>query len=129
MCLRSYLEMDISLSGEEAQHYMQKSIVLVCSALDTLRNLIFVGNLFNSLKVRHVNRKYKRTVSLLKDVPNFKFHTMKVNVNCAVFCSQLDSARLDFLISWFPSDGTDHLSLKTHSILIETLICFSNFML
>ncbi|XP_056613305.1 reticulon-2a isoform X1 [Triplophysa dalaica] len=47
---QSYLELDISLSGEEAQHYMQKSIVLVCSAVDSLRNLIFVGNLFNSLK-------------------------------------------------------------------------------
>ncbi|XP_057207131.1 reticulon-2a isoform X3 [Triplophysa rosa] len=47
---QSYLELDISLSGEEAQHYMQKSIVLVCSSVDSLRNLIFVGNLFNSLK-------------------------------------------------------------------------------
>ncbi|XP_073674264.1 reticulon-2a isoform X1 [Garra rufa] len=47
---QSYLELDISLSGEEAQHYMQKAFVLSCSAVDTLRNLIFVGNLFNSLK-------------------------------------------------------------------------------
>ncbi|XP_042595079.1 reticulon-2-like isoform X1 [Cyprinus carpio] len=47
---QSYLELDISLSGEEAQHYMQKAIVLSSSAVDTLRNLIFVGNLFNSLK-------------------------------------------------------------------------------
>ncbi|RXN14143.1 reticulon-2-like isoform X1 [Labeo rohita] len=47
---QSYLELDISLSGEEAQHYMQKAIVLSCSAVDSLRNLFFVGNLFNSLK-------------------------------------------------------------------------------
>ncbi|XP_016356712.1 reticulon-2-like [Sinocyclocheilus anshuiensis] len=47
---QSYLELDIGLSGEEAQHYMQKAIVLSCSAVDTLRNLFFVGNLFNSLK-------------------------------------------------------------------------------
>uniref|UniRef100_A0A672QX62 Reticulon n=1 Tax=Sinocyclocheilus grahami TaxID=75366 RepID=A0A672QX62_SINGR len=48
---QSNLELDISLSGEEVQHYMQKAIVLSCSAVDTIRNLIFVGNLFNSLKV------------------------------------------------------------------------------
>ncbi|XP_026138538.1 reticulon-2-like isoform X1 [Carassius auratus] len=47
---QSYLELDIGLSGEEAQHYIQKAIVLSSSAVDTLRNLIFVGNLFNSLK-------------------------------------------------------------------------------
>ncbi|KTG37122.1 hypothetical protein cypCar_00001838, partial [Cyprinus carpio] len=47
---QSYLELDISLSGEEAQHCMQKAIVLSFSAIDALRNLIFVGNLFNSLK-------------------------------------------------------------------------------
>uniref|UniRef100_A0A8C2DVF0 Reticulon n=1 Tax=Cyprinus carpio TaxID=7962 RepID=A0A8C2DVF0_CYPCA len=47
---QSYLELDISLSGEEAQHCMQKAIVLSFSAVDALRNLIFVGNLFNSLK-------------------------------------------------------------------------------
>lgn len=51
MRCRSYLELDISLSGEEAQHCMQKAIVLSFSAVDALRNLIFVGNLFNSLKV------------------------------------------------------------------------------
>ncbi|XP_026082398.1 reticulon-2-like isoform X1 [Carassius auratus] len=47
---QSYLELDISLSGEEAQHYMQKAIVLSFSVVDALRNLVFVGNLFNSLK-------------------------------------------------------------------------------
>ncbi|KAG1951233.1 reticulon-2a isoform X1 [Pimephales promelas] len=47
---QSYLDLDIGLSGEEAQHYVQRAIVLSCSAVDTLRNLIFVGNLFNSLK-------------------------------------------------------------------------------
>lgn len=46
---QSYLDLDISLK-EEAQHYMQKAIVLACHAVDTLRNLIFVSNLFNSLK-------------------------------------------------------------------------------
>lgn len=47
---QSYLDLDISLSGEEAQHCLQRAIVLSCSALETLRNLIFVGNLFSSLK-------------------------------------------------------------------------------
>ncbi|XP_051963207.1 reticulon-2a [Xyrauchen texanus] len=47
---QSYIDLDISLSGEETQQYMQRVIVLVCSAVDTMRNLFFVGNLFNSLK-------------------------------------------------------------------------------
>ncbi|XP_005157529.1 reticulon-2a isoform X2 [Danio rerio] len=47
---QSYLDLDISLSGEEAEHCLQRAIVLSCSALETLRNLIFVGNLFSSLK-------------------------------------------------------------------------------
>ncbi|XP_073718716.1 reticulon-2a isoform X4 [Misgurnus anguillicaudatus] len=46
---QSYLDLDISLK-EETQHYMQKAILLACHAVDTLRNLIFVSNLFNSLK-------------------------------------------------------------------------------
>ncbi|XP_067307063.1 reticulon-2a isoform X1 [Pseudorasbora parva] len=47
---QSYLDLDIGLSGEEAQSYVQRAILLSFSAVDTLRNLIFVGNLFNSLK-------------------------------------------------------------------------------
>lgn len=50
--LRSYLDLDISFSGEQADLYMQKAIVLTLSAVDTLKRLIFVGNLFDSLKVR-----------------------------------------------------------------------------
>ncbi|XP_072547796.1 reticulon-2a [Salminus brasiliensis] len=47
---KSYLDMDIGLVGEQADHYMQRGIVLICSALDTLKRLVFVGNLFDSLK-------------------------------------------------------------------------------
>lgn len=49
--LRSYLDLDISFSGEEADLYMQKAIVMALSAVDTLKGLFFVGNLFESLKV------------------------------------------------------------------------------
>ncbi|KAM3875445.1 reticulon-2a [Diretmus argenteus] len=48
---KAYLDMDISLGGEQADHYMQKSIVLVLSAIDTLKRLLFVGNLFDSIKL------------------------------------------------------------------------------
>ncbi|XP_062872998.1 reticulon-2a isoform X2 [Trichomycterus rosablanca] len=47
---QTYLEMDIGLTGEQTEQYMQKLIVLCCSAVDTLKRLIFVGSLFNSLK-------------------------------------------------------------------------------
>ncbi|XP_037402772.1 reticulon-2a isoform X2 [Pygocentrus nattereri] len=47
---KSYLDLDIGLVGEQADHYMQRAIVLICSAVDTLKRLIFVGNLFDSLK-------------------------------------------------------------------------------
>ncbi|XP_036453105.1 reticulon-2a [Colossoma macropomum] len=47
---KSYLDMDIGLIGEQADHYMQRVIVMICSAVDTLKRLIFVGNLFDSLK-------------------------------------------------------------------------------
>ncbi|TRY83969.1 hypothetical protein DNTS_006288 [Danionella cerebrum] len=46
---QTYLDLDISLK-EEAQQTLQRVIVLSCSALDTVRNLVFVANLFNSLK-------------------------------------------------------------------------------
>lgn len=48
---RSYLDLDISFSGEEADLYMQKAVVMVLSAVDTLKGLFFVKNLFESLKV------------------------------------------------------------------------------
>lgn len=48
---RSYLDLDISFSGEEADFYMQKAIVLVLSVVDSLKRLFFVKNLFESLKV------------------------------------------------------------------------------
>uniref|UniRef100_A0A672IP09 Reticulon n=1 Tax=Salarias fasciatus TaxID=181472 RepID=A0A672IP09_SALFA len=48
---KAYLDMDISLSGEQADLYMQKVIVLTLSAVDTLKRLIFVGNVFDSIKL------------------------------------------------------------------------------
>ncbi|XP_041664648.1 reticulon-2a isoform X3 [Cheilinus undulatus] len=47
---KSYLDLDISFSGEDADRYMQRAIVMFLSAVDTLKRLIFVGNLFDSLK-------------------------------------------------------------------------------
>lgn len=49
--LRAYLDLDISFSGEDAQLYMQKAIVMVLSAVDSLKGLIFVKNVFESIKV------------------------------------------------------------------------------
>ncbi|XP_067364565.1 reticulon-2a isoform X4 [Channa argus] len=47
---KSYLDLDISFSGEHADLYMQKAIIMALSAVDTLKRLFFVGNLFESLK-------------------------------------------------------------------------------
>ncbi|XP_060929693.1 reticulon-2a [Limanda limanda] len=47
---KSYLDLDISFSGEQAELNMQKAIVMTLSAVDTLKRLVFVGNLFDSLK-------------------------------------------------------------------------------
>ncbi|XP_046718683.1 reticulon-2a isoform X2 [Silurus meridionalis] len=47
---QTYLDVDIGLSGEQAEHYMQRAIFLFFAALDTLRHLVFVANLFDSLK-------------------------------------------------------------------------------
>lgn len=49
--LRSYLDLDISLSGEEADMYMRKAIVMALSAVGSLKDLFFVKNIFESLKV------------------------------------------------------------------------------
>ncbi|CAK6963402.1 reticulon-2a isoform X2 [Scomber scombrus] len=48
---KSYLDLDISLVGEHADHHMQKTMVMILSAIDSLKNLFFVGNLFESLKL------------------------------------------------------------------------------
>ncbi|XP_034723514.1 reticulon-2a isoform X5 [Etheostoma cragini] len=48
---KSYLDLDISFSGEEAERYMQKSIVMALSAVDSLKGLFFVGNLLESIKL------------------------------------------------------------------------------
>ncbi|XP_070827258.1 reticulon-2a isoform X1 [Chaetodon trifascialis] len=48
---KTYLDLDISFSGEEADLYMQKVIVMALSAADTLKGLFFVQNLFESLKL------------------------------------------------------------------------------
>ncbi|XP_026867801.1 reticulon-2a isoform X2 [Electrophorus electricus] len=47
---KSYLDMEIGLGGDKAEHLMQRAIVLTCSALDTLKRLVFVFSLFDSLK-------------------------------------------------------------------------------
>ncbi|XP_046872121.1 reticulon-2a [Hypomesus transpacificus] len=47
---KAYLDMDISLSGEQADQYMQRAIVLAVSAVNTLKGLICVGSFFDSLK-------------------------------------------------------------------------------
>uniref|UniRef100_A0A3P9H874 Reticulon n=1 Tax=Oryzias latipes TaxID=8090 RepID=A0A3P9H874_ORYLA len=51
---KSYLDLDISFSGEQADLYMQKVIVSTLSAVDALKKLFFVGNLFDSLKNFHI---------------------------------------------------------------------------
>lgn len=48
---KSYLDLDISIRGEQADFYMQKAIVLALSAVDTLKRLFFVENIFESLKL------------------------------------------------------------------------------
>jgi len=48
---KAYLDLDTSLSGEQAEHYTRKAIVTFMTTLDTLKNLIFVGNVFDSLKL------------------------------------------------------------------------------
>ncbi|XP_051935194.1 reticulon-2a isoform X3 [Hippocampus zosterae] len=48
---KSYLDMDISFSGEETELHMQKVIVMTLCAVDRLKRLFFVGNLFESLKL------------------------------------------------------------------------------
>ncbi|CAB1348610.1 unnamed protein product [Coregonus sp. 'balchen'] len=48
---KAYLDLDISFSGELADQYMQKAIVTVVSAANSLKNLFLVGSLFDSLKL------------------------------------------------------------------------------
>ncbi|XP_077421629.1 reticulon-2a isoform X3 [Vanacampus margaritifer] len=48
---KSYLEMDVSLSGEQNELQMQKAIVMTLCAVDSLKRLFFVANLFESLKL------------------------------------------------------------------------------
>ncbi|CAN9511409.1 unnamed protein product [Ophioblennius macclurei] len=48
---KTYLDMDISLTGEQWSLYMQKVIVMTLSAIDTLKRLIFVKNVFDSIKL------------------------------------------------------------------------------
>lgn len=47
---QKYMELDITLHGEEADLLMQKAIVFACTTLDSIKNLVFVSSLFNSLK-------------------------------------------------------------------------------
>ncbi|KAF5900586.1 reticulon-2-like isoform X1, partial [Clarias magur] len=47
---QTYLDWDIGLSGDQAEHYMQRAIFLCFAAVDTLKRLVFVANLFDSLK-------------------------------------------------------------------------------
>ncbi|KAK5868670.1 hypothetical protein PBY51_009664 [Eleginops maclovinus] len=48
---KSYLDMDISFTGEEADLYMQKAIVMALSAVESLKGLCFVKNLLESIKL------------------------------------------------------------------------------
>ncbi|XP_061637739.1 reticulon-2a isoform X2 [Phyllopteryx taeniolatus] len=48
---KSYLDMDISFSGEQTELYMQKVIVMTLYAVDSLKRLFFVSNLLESLKL------------------------------------------------------------------------------
>lgn len=45
------MDLDISLSGEEAERCAQRAIVTFLSAINSLKELIFVKSLFESLKV------------------------------------------------------------------------------
>ncbi|XP_067102413.1 reticulon-2-like isoform X1 [Osmerus mordax] len=47
---KAYLDMDISLAGEQTEQYMQRAIVMTVSAINTLKGLICVGSFFDSLK-------------------------------------------------------------------------------
>ncbi|KAG7278369.1 hypothetical protein CRUP_024614 [Coryphaenoides rupestris] len=47
---KKYLDLEIGLSGEQAEQCMQKVIVMTMSAADTLKKLLFVSNLVDSLK-------------------------------------------------------------------------------
>ncbi|XP_056905161.1 reticulon-2a isoform X1 [Takifugu flavidus] len=48
---KTYLDLDISFSGEEAERCTQKAIVMFLSAIDSLKGLFFVKSLFESLKL------------------------------------------------------------------------------
>ncbi|KAM8904524.1 reticulon-2a isoform 2-T2 [Spinachia spinachia] len=48
---KSYLDLDVSLSGDEADLCVQKAIVMTLSAVDSLRGLFFVRNLLESIKL------------------------------------------------------------------------------
>uniref|UniRef100_A0A3Q3WMA0 Reticulon n=1 Tax=Mola mola TaxID=94237 RepID=A0A3Q3WMA0_MOLML len=48
---KSYLDLDISFSGEEADHCVRKAIAMFLLAVDALKGLFFVKNLFESLKL------------------------------------------------------------------------------
>ncbi|XP_036937283.1 reticulon-2a isoform X3 [Acanthopagrus latus] len=48
---KSYMDLDISLSGEEVDRYMRRAIVMFLSAVDTLKELLFVKNVVESLKL------------------------------------------------------------------------------
>lgn len=45
------MDLDVSLSGEEAQRCTQRAIVMFLSAINSLKELFFVKSLFESLKV------------------------------------------------------------------------------
>ncbi|XP_072557527.1 reticulon-2a isoform X2 [Paramormyrops kingsleyae] len=45
-----YLDYDISLTGEKADHYMRRTIVLSFSTFAEMKSLLLVANLVNSLK-------------------------------------------------------------------------------
>uniref|UniRef100_G3P4X3 Reticulon n=1 Tax=Gasterosteus aculeatus aculeatus TaxID=481459 RepID=G3P4X3_GASAC len=48
---KSYLDLDMSFSGEEADLNVRKAIVMTLSAVDSLKGLFFVRNLVESIKL------------------------------------------------------------------------------
>lgn len=48
---RWYLDYDISLTGEKADHYTRRAIVLAFATFTEVKRLLLVADLLNSLKV------------------------------------------------------------------------------
>lgn len=93
---RSYLDVDIGLSGDQAELYMQRAIFLFFAALDTLKRLVFVACLFDSLKVRFINWK----------LINWRQHFLRLVIACGNWCSDKHNllVKLGVLLVWLDVD-------------------------